>query len=80
MKVDRIYELETGDFIDLSAIISISSVTRFDPGNFAQFSVKCQFSKEPLSISNILTNYTEGDIDKIRNDLIRQWKKWVENK
>jgi len=85
--MDRIYEIkETGDFIDLDAIVHVGQVGKMT------FKVKCKLSKEPLAISRITGShdhvgsdgegpYTSFDfcnLAKVRDDLINAWKEWTQ--
>ena len=45
--MERIYELETGDFIDLDTIISVGKIIS-SIGGFKKLPIKCKLSKEKM--------------------------------
>ncbi len=83
--MERIYELETGDFIDLDSIIFIKKIWEYrdpridgehGPFRFARLIIKCKLMKEPVFV-DIFGDESSVAAQRIRLDLIKKWKKWT---
>ena len=74
--MERIIQLENGDYIDLESILSITNLMPVN--GWYSFFIYMKLHKEPLEIRTAPVKHCIEELHDTRKKLIDKWKEWVE--